>query len=288
MTSSKLPPPPAIKIALGSGLRHALLRMPTVGQSHVFVADPSLGRRAAAHVLADRLQVLDVIDTLDGEAPTMDDARKIAADPAACTRVLLSRAGWLAAWRDAGVTHARCPYCHQESCWTLPELAALQGAKRRPLADAHGRLPPFALSWPQQPAVRPAGVALAAAIRFELPSRVSAAGANGSEGILKSIDPVVETIAWQQFAPIGEDPPEERDDWTFESAGFRAVLRACVALASLDGKPRGDITPADLEPWPLGDFCFLDELYALVYATPALAALPSRCGGCGQTFLPLA
>lgn len=289
MTPSQVATPPEVEVPLGAGARRAELRMPGLAESHVFVADPSLGRGPAAQELADRLQVLDAVETLGGEAMTMDHAREIAADPRAGAEVLRARGRWLAAWRDAGVVHALCPHCLQENRWTLPALAALQGAQRLSLADAHGRLPPFALSWPARPAARPAGAALAKTIRFELPSRAgSAPSAVDGQGIIEAIDAGAEMAAWQRFAPIGRDPPEEHDDWTFESAGFRAVLRASVALAALDGKSRPDITPADLEAMPLGDFCFLDELYALVFQTPATGAVPAACGACGQRFLPLA
>ena len=282
MTINDFITPPALTLRLNGAEHRAVLRMPTVGQTHVFVSDPSLHRGPEAQEVADRLQILDSIETLDGETLTMHLARLIVAEPPARDGVLQARAQWLAVWREGGTAYALCPHCRRgESEWSLSALAALQGVPRRPLADATGRLLPFCLSWPPVIASRPPGVALAARLRFRLPSATAIAG------VLENVDPLAEALAWQRFAPIGEDPSEEHDDWTFETAGFRAVLRACVALEQLNGTPRSQLTPADIEPWPIGDFCFLDELYSLAFNTSALAALPARCGTCGQPFLPL-
>ena len=283
MTTTSFMTPPVVALPLRGAERRALLRMPSIGQSHVFVANPTLQRGPPAQALADGLQVLDVVDTLDGEAMTMDLARAIAAEPAACDRVLQARAHWLVAWRDAGVAFARCPHCERfDREWTLVGLAALQGIPRRAVADAQGRLLPFALSFaPPQRAPRPPGVALAARLRFRLPS-----GANAT-GVVEPVDATAEALAWQRFAPIGEEADEDHDDWTFESAGFRAVLRTGVALASLGANTRTDITPEDVEDLPLGDFCFLDELQSLAFLTPAMSADPTRCEACGRHFLPL-
>jgi hypothetical protein len=252
--------------------------MPSIGQTHVFIADPSLQRGPEAQEVADRLQVLDSIETFDGAKVTMDLAREITADATARQAVFELRASWLTAWRDGGTAYALCPHCgEKESEWSLTSLAALQKTERRPVVDAAGRLLPFCLSWPPAAAARPPGVALAARLRFRLPS------AEAIGGVLERVDSEVESRAWQRFAPIGEDPSEEHDDWTFESAGFRAVLRACLALQSATE----NLTPADIEPWPLGDFCFLDELYSLSFMTSAVSAAPSPCGTCGKLFLPV-
>jgi hypothetical protein len=61
------------------------------------------------------------------------------------------------------------------------------------------------------------------------------------------------------------------------------------ALESLDGRSGFELTPTDLEPWPLADLLFLDELYWLTFLAPiadgTTAATP--CVACGQRFSPI-
>ena len=128
------------------------------------------------------------------------------------------------------------------------------GVARRPVADADGRLMPFFLSF-SEAGPRPADAAACARLRFRLPSGAAAAPRNHPvEGVVTPIDPIEEARAWQRHAPIGIDPAEDQDDWTFESAGFRAVLRIACALDVFGAHRRPDITPADVEPLALGDF----------------------------------
>jgi hypothetical protein len=267
------------------GAAHSIvLRMPTIGETYVFVANPTLHRTPADQEVADRLQILDAIDMVDGAPASMEIASAITAEPAARDTLLAARADWLMEWRDAGIAYVQCPHCRRgEGDFTLAALAAALNAPRQPLVDAQGRLLPFCLSLPP-----PALGGAVGRLRFRLPSQATAAATaqdSPTGGILAPIDAEAEARAWQQFAPIGIDPPEEHYNWTFESAGFRAVLRMACALESLDALRHPDITPADVEPLPLGAFCFLDELYGLAFLTPSTRAVAVRCPACGQTLL---
>jgi hypothetical protein len=278
-----------IRVSVAGTPRTLELREPTIGRTHVFVADASLHRCAATRLEVARSELYDCVATIDGEPRTWVATCALADDPVTRVGVLLARTALVSRRMRGGIVTALCPRC-LDGMWqgSLWDLAEVTGQALREIGDADGELLPFGLSYlPAAPLVPAGPRRTTARIGFWLPSSVGPdeAAASGAGG-LRRIDPDAEQEAWRRWAPLGVDPPEERNGWTFESAGFRAVLRVLCALDFLGDKLDARLTPTDVEGLPLSDFCFLDELYRLVFlGTPAVVDAVS-CPGCGHRFTP--
>ena len=276
-----------------AGTRRRLeLCMPTIGRTHVFVANTSLQRSAATRLEVARSEIYGCVVSIDGEATTWRASCELADDPAVRAEVLLARNALVSEQERGGIVTALCPRCLDDE-WrgSLQELADGTGQTIREIGDADGELVPFALSYlPMTPAPDPAAAGserIAARTSFWLPSSVdSAEAAAGGAGVLRRIDPYTEEKAWREWAPIGVDPPDERSGWTFESAGFRAILRVLHALDFLGDKLDAQLTPTDIEQLSLSDFCFLDELYRLTFLVPLSTGDLISCPSCGHGFSP--
>jgi hypothetical protein len=149
--------------------------------------------------------------------------------------------------------------------------------------------PSLATPWPI--GKRPAGVATASRLRFELPSARLGFETELTAGVLGDLDledSDREVAAWNRWAPHDRKQPHERCNWTYYEPGFRALLRLAITIESLAGLD-GEITPATLEPMPAPDFFFLDTLYYLTHTVdvPASTTLLQPCRGCGQRYLPV-
>jgi hypothetical protein len=238
-------------VSLGGVAHEVALRMPTIGETHSFVRDPSLHRDEATLREVARLQVFDAFTTVDGRETTMDAAAALVAEPGDRAALLTLRNASIAEAMATGTVEIACPSCPQGR-WggRLAELAAAVGAAPGSLGDADGELAPFALSYAV--AALPAG---GATVGFVLPG--------GGAGVLGELDALAEAAGWLRWAPVGRAPAEGQEDRVFESAGFRAVLRMTCALQSLDGSDA--VSVDDVERLSLAAFCFLDELYRLLF-----------------------
>lgn len=228
-----------VDIVMNGAPRRATLRMPTIGQAQTLMADASLHRSTESIASARRIEMFDVIATVDDGPISWSLAAAVADEPAAVAAVRAAASAQVDAEVRRGSPNVEASY----GSWprTDPE--------RGLLAPALARLPDPLLRLARPTSARP--------VDFVLPS--------GGIGRLDWLDPFVEAAAWTRWAPVGLDPVGDRDEWTFESAGFRAVLRLCCALVRLGERTGDDLTPGDVEALSLGDFTFLDELYRRQY-----------------------
>ncbi|MBX7194759.1 MAG: hypothetical protein K1X94_22075 [Sandaracinaceae bacterium] len=276
-----------IRFTLAGRLRSARPRVPSVVQAMGSFGESDTRR---PELLARKLRhaVFLVLGDLDGEPLPLTLAGEIAADPAARAAVLAARVALFEGLRDRGAAWLLCPACRRgEVELSLAELASKLAAARAPIADRAGALLPLCLSSEHELPSRPVALPTAARLRFRLPGAAAGLASPAAGGVLGRVDPRREAQAWDTFAPIGVDPPDEHFDWTFEEPGFRATLRLSVALESLDDQAVDG--PAALEPLPVCDLLFLDELYRLAWLTPARATLAAsvECGACRAAFLPV-
>lgn len=247
-------PAPTVDVVLAGAVRRATLQMPTIGATQVLMADATLHRSEEALASAARIEVYDVLAAVDDEPVTWSLAATIAGEPEALEAVRAARDGWVASELRRGEVLDGLT-----GPWRLPDVHP-PDASGHP-AGARSGYPAPALASLPDPALRLARPSAAQPADFVLPSGVT--------GTLDWLDPVTEASAWARWAPVGLDPVGDRDDRTFESAGFRAVLRLCCALVRLAGRTGQELTPEDVEALSLVDFLFLDEVYRLLYIADA-------------------
>lgn len=230
-------PAPAVDVVVDGVPHHVTLRMPTIGDVQVLLVDESLHRSASALASARRIELYDLFATVDDEPVTWAFAAAVADAPDATESVRAVRDEWLAAEVRRGQVVG------------VPDLTSI---------DAGPALAAPALASLPDPSLRLTRPATARPVEVVLPS--------GITGTLDWLDPLVEAQAWDRWAPVGLDADPEHEDWTFESAGFRAILRLRCALVRLGGRDRDDLTPDDVEALSLADFLFLDRLYGAVFS----------------------
>ncbi|MFH8249504.1 hypothetical protein ACH3VR_03955 [Microbacterium sp. B2969] len=232
-----MPSPPPTLVVVVDGTPHRVrLRMPTAGDAQVLLVDASLHRSASALASARRIELYDLLATVNDEPATWAFAAEIADESDAVQALRTARDGWLAAEVRRG--------------------QVVEGPDPTPI-DPGPSLAPPALAQLPDPAHRLSRPDTAQPMEVVLPS--------GATGTLDWLDPLVEAQAWDRWAPVGLDPLPEHEDWTFESAGFRAILRLRCALVHLGARDRDDLAPDDIEALPLADFLFLDRLYGAVF-----------------------
>jgi hypothetical protein len=251
--------------------------------------------RAPGGHTADDLayMVLDLIDTLDGDVPGLDDARQICAATEAVRAVLSARNQVWSELRMRGRVLALCPHCgRRESSFDASTLALVLRAAAPPLFSADGVFPAVpALSDRRPRGQRLSTVPSTPRLRILFPSALLGLDPAATEGVLRGLESdegrALEAQAWQRWAPPGVTPPEGRAHWRRASPGFRAILRASVALQSLDGS--SNVTPERVEELALADFLFLDAAYSLAHNAdqPRADALVVTCEECGGSYLPL-
>ena len=134
-------------------------------------------------------------------------------------------------------------------------------------------------------AVRPGESRVAAHIRVGFPSSALGFDAPATGGRLARFSAADDLRAWELWAPLGSDPGDERPDWTFEAPGFRAVVRACLALELEAEEPA--LSPQRLEAFPFPDLLFVDEAFALTLVTNAPANAEVECATCGLRYAPV-
>ena len=236
--------------------------------------------------------VLDLIETIDGDVPGLDDAKQIGTERDALRALLTARNRIWSELRMRGRVWALCPHCgRRESSFDLSTLALVLRTAP-PLFSPDGiflEVPVLADRRP--PGQRLATVPSTPRLRIQFPSGLLDFDPRASEGKLRDLDSeegqALEAQAWARWAPPDRTPPAERSHWRRASPGFRAILRASVALASLDGS--ADVTPERVENLSLANFLFLDAACFLTHHAdqPRPDALVVTCEDCGGQYLPL-
>lgn len=262
----------------------AVLRVPTFARIASFTYDPFvLGH--PSRVTACKLALLEHVETFEGRALRLSDVDRIVAQPLAHASILQKRNELYERGRHAGVAWALCPHCREgEVRLSLSSYLTRLGAEPPCVvaADPVHLLPP-SLSSTHEPGERPAGAALAARIRFELPSSRLAIRPPKSpaRGVLGTIDPKREAAAWERWAPEGEPQPEDRSWWRRGNECFRAAVALSVAVTELDEGRRA--SPGLIVELPVFDVYFLDALYFLTHFVGVSAHFFSdecpRCNG---------
>lgn len=277
-----------LTVRVGGRQRELRLALRTAGDVIPDVRPP--GQRTADDLV---YMVLDLIDTVDGEEPGRDDAQQICGDTDALRALLTARNHVWSELRMRGRVFALCPVCgRRESSLDPSTLALVLRTPPPPLFSPDGvfvEVP--ALADRRPPGQRQATVPSTPRLRVLFPSGLLDLEPRTSEGVLRDLESeegrALEELAWARCAPPDRTPPAERSHWRRTSPGFRAILRASVALASLDGS--AEVTPERVENLSLADFLFLDAACFLTHHAdhPRPDALVVTCEDCGGQYLPL-
>jgi len=274
--------PPRLTLAIGGRAQEVTLREAETREIVPLYLDPDL--RVPDLVRSRRvLEMLALVDTIDGEIPDEPEAEAIIAEPALLAAVLQARDAFYDRLVEQGRALAACPHCRAGEVeldllfyWVALRLPAWR------LSDEDGLLGRPSLASTLPPGARPAGLAATRRLSFRYGSDIRGRllGLRGPDA------PMREAAAWRHHVPAGVEPEDERAHWRETSTGFRAILRLSVALAWPDGR---DATPAEVDVLPVGAFFFLDLLH---FATcnldiPDAARLAVRCPSCGGDFLPV-
>jgi hypothetical protein len=258
------------------------LRVPTAGFELPLLATLLAPRSEAVRIDCLSLVLRGFVESLDGAPVTKPRALERAADAATAKALLRVRAELYDGERLEGRVHLACPRCARES---VVGLAALETS---PWPVVGGDLQPStpSLSRLFGPGRRPAGVAVAAGARLELPSACRELTRPFSAAVVGA--PVTaerDAAAWQRWVPHDAPFETEHAHWSVSNDGFRAVLRMTLALDSLDGAR--DVSPDTIEAMPMTDFLFADAAYHLLrhvdVRDPERATI--TCAGCAQPFL---
>lgn len=292
-------PPLAGRLPLGGRERAFTLLVPEAGALLRLVFEPA--SRQAPSLVEGALvgELMHLLDTLEGRPLEVADAEAIARDPHALGAVFALRNRLCAHLLECGRAFAQCPHCH---AWEAElDLLYYTLALHPPAWELFERgvwLAPPRLSERRPPGARPRGGALTSRLRVALPS-----GRDAEIGDLDAV-PGREDAAWARLRAWREEVSErygrgeldeanedeyfERVHWREDHPGFRAALRLALALVRLDGVA-GEPSPEAVERLPLGDFLFLDRLYALAHDVEvrSFERLTLTCERCGDTFLPL-
>jgi hypothetical protein len=223
------------------------------------------------------------IDTIDGKPLTWPEANALSANPTTRVNFLeLRRRLYTAFVMDGGAVYLRCPHCSVDKLLVdVFHLTSSLNAEMWPIAEANGDPAVPSLGRLDLPlAARHPGSVLATGARLLLPSARTGLGGPFSEAVFASspTTPAREAEAWQRWTRASADG-------TFENPGFRAIVRAALALDRLDGNR--EVTPEMIESLPVCDFLFIDSVHYLLRNVGILdferAAVP--CPACGERFM---
>ena len=275
-------PRPRLRIALAGGVHELLLREAETAEILPLVLDAD--QRFAA-VVEGRLalEMRALIDTIDGEVPTEEQAQAIVASPEALAAVCQARNAFYDALIGSGRVLADCPHCTAGAVeldllfyWLTLRLPPYR------LFDEGVLLGHPGLADPVPGGTRPPGRPLARAIRFSYPAEPLLRGR--LRPLVGPASLAAEESAWRNLAAIELD--DDHWHWTRRNTGFRAILRLSQGLAWADGRLA---TPEEIDRLPLGAYLFLDLLhFATTNVDVGEPARPSvSCPECGGAFLPL-
>jgi hypothetical protein len=265
-------------------MRAATLRVPTAGEILPLVIEPDI--RSPSLVAASLTQeVLALIDTLDGECPTEDDALALSQDAEALGRVLQVRNALYEHLVAAGRALARCPNCGADAEVDLQFYWLALRLPRWNFFDRGVLMHVPSLSNPLPSGRRPEPARLATSIAFRHPSDPVV------EGVLRTLQSDEsrrrEAEAWAAWVPPGIEKTEGHWHWRKRVPGFRAMLRLAVALDPSPDRP--SLSPSTIEAMPIGAYLFLDLLH---FATSNVDITDGTraevtCPACLQRFLPM-
>ena len=266
-----------------------ILRMASFADIAPFTREP-LGQNERARTSTLRLALAYEVASFDNQSMRLSYADRIMADPKAHAEILKKRNALYERGRAAGRIWAQCPHCkNAEVQLSLLGYSTRLGREAPYLvaADPAFLLPP-SLSIDQVAGSRPDGAALAARIRFELPTSVIGMGRPTlpTGGQLGTIAADREAAAWQQWAPNDVEPAEDRVWWRRGNPCFRAAVALSVAVSKFDrgGKP----TPERIAQLAAIDVYFLDALYFFTHFVDVARYTPAdECPTCGKSFIPV-
>jgi hypothetical protein len=266
-----------------------ILRLASFADIAPFTREP-LGQDQRARMSALRLALALDIASFDNKSMRLSYADRIMADPPAHAAILKKRNSLYERGRAAGHVWAQCPHCENgEVKLSLVGYTTRLGHEAPYLsaADPAFLLPP-SLSVGHAAGSRPSGAALAARIRFELPTSVIGMGRPTllTGGKLGTIDPGQEAAAWQRRTPDDVEPPEDRVWWRRGNPCFRAALALSVAVSQFD---RGDKPSLEkMVQLAAIDIYFLDALYFFTHFVDVATHAPAdECPACGKPFFPV-
>jgi hypothetical protein len=270
----------------GRGAHDVLLRVPPVRQALPALPDLNdVGTRDQFRRII-RLELLAIVESVDGREATFADVDQIMGTPEALRVVLETRNQVYASLRQSGHFYFACPQCGTEAGFDLGTYAVL-GLR---LSELPPIVTPTLLSMPRlsaQPpsARRPDGVPRSKPIRFELPTVRAGLDTPYTGGILGDLDANRIEEAWQSAAPPHVDRPTGRNHWQRENPGFTAILHLSLALDRLDGATKA--SPEIIEKMLVPDFYYLDAVYYLTHAVDIGdgTLLVAPCPSCGQVYL---
>lgn len=279
----------SLQIVLGGHARTIALTLPRAELLYPLIHDSAI--RDARMAETDLATELMQIATIDGGELDRSTARALLAEPAALAQVLAERDRLYHAACEQGRARIPCPACGVELVLDLVGLMVLLSAPAWNLFD-RGILPAAPrLAGELRRGARPAGVATARSMGFDLPwARVGLAGADDAvRGTFTAADAGEESAAWARWTPPDAPRDDHRTWWRPRHPGFRAVLRLAVALRGLE---RADGSTVDLDPAAVArlgaaDVQFLDLLYSYAVVTDAGETAVVECAACAVRFVPV-
>jgi hypothetical protein len=270
----------------GRGPHEVSLRVPPVIEALPALPDlNAIGTRDQFRRLL-RLELLAIVETVDGHEATFADIDQIMGTPAALKALLETRNQLYAALRLSGRFYGACPRCGTEAGFDLGTYAVLGlGLSELPPIVTPTLLSPPRLSSSQLAGKRPGGVPRSKPIRFELPGARAGLDTPYTGGRLGDVDPRRVEATWASVAPPDVERPEGRNHWQRDNRGFTAVIHLTVSLDQLDGAT--EVSPEVVEEMLVPDFYFLDAVYDLTHAVDIGEGSPlvAPCPSCGQVYL---
>jgi hypothetical protein len=277
----------SLDLDLGGATCTARLRIPSVEEVLPAVVDPASSLTPERYRNALRLELLAIVDAVDGHEATLAEIDAMLDAPAALRAVLQARNDVYGALLQAGRFSCPCPHCGAAALQDLATYAILGlGAAELP-AVVTPTLPATPhLADPAPPRTR-SDVPPCGPISFELPSAKAGLDTAYTGGILADVGVPSETVAaaWDLWAPSGGEQPLGRKYRQRGNRGFAAILHACLALRRLDGAER--IDPDTLEQMLVPDFYFIDSVYYLTHdeEVPPDSGLRAPCPACGRVYV---
>jgi hypothetical protein len=268
-----------------AGRQHlAELQLPHIGEVLSLWMTPRLLTASRTAILRPA-EIRRFIVRVDGQPPSADLARAIAADADAFAAYRVARDTALAQATEGGMVYAECPHCRSWEADLIPlTLAVGLHVPFWPVVVATGDLAlPVLAGGCDRPL---SGEAATSRITFALP-RV---GINGPRGVLAGANAVARLADWKiQADRLFRESPDQAEDWEAESPGWHALLRF-GAIIAVWPEPCDVRSLHALARVSLADFLFVDNIYYLTHcvAQPADTPMIMTCPNCHGRFQPLA
>jgi hypothetical protein len=279
-----IPAQPGLTLTLDGGTRALVLREAETREVLPLILDSDLRYPS---LVQDRLvlELLSLIDTIDGALPSQAQAEAIARSPELLAAVCQARNAYYDRLIGQGRALAACPHCPRgEVTLDLLFYWLVLGLPPYRLFDDGVLMGHPSLADPLPAGWRPDSPPRARSLGFSYPADPPLAAA------LRSLAgpgaAARESAAWQRYAPDGVEPDDEHWHWRRGNTGFRAILRLSLGLTWPDGR---EATPDEVDRLPVGAYLFLDLLHFATSNVDVrdLRRLTVRCPTCGGAFLPV-